>query len=89
MTLVVDASVVVRAIDSAAGFAPLRDDDLRAPALMWSEARSVLHLGLHLGLHRRLRTAEEAEAAHARLEAAPVKLQRPARLGFVVGPTEL
>lgn len=77
MTLVVDASVVVRAIDSAAGFAPLRDDDLRAPALMWSEARSVLHLGLH----RRLRTAEEAEAAHARLEAAPVKLQRPARLG--------
>ena len=43
MTLVVDASVAVPASLTDAGFAPLRDDDLVAPALLWSEAASVLH----------------------------------------------
>lgn len=43
MTLVVDASVAVAACLSADGFQPLKDGDLIAPALMWSEARSTLH----------------------------------------------
>lgn len=77
MTLVVDASVVVNAIDLTGGFTPLDDPDLVAPALMWSEARSVLHLGRWRGV----RTAEAAVAAHRRLEQAPVRLERPAALG--------
>lgn len=76
MTLVVDASTAVLAVDSPVGFAPLHDE-LVAPALMWSEARAVLHLGLFRGR----RTEEEAAAAHARLEATPVRLEGPPQLG--------
>jgi hypothetical protein len=46
LTLVVDATVTIASVGSAEGFKALGDDDLVAPALMWSEARSTLHLGL-------------------------------------------
>jgi hypothetical protein len=46
LTLVVDAAVTIASVGSAEGFKALGDDDLVAPALMWSEARSTLHLGL-------------------------------------------
>lgn len=79
MTLVVDASYAVVAVEARDGFAFLGDDDLAAPALMWSEARSVLHLGRWRGA----RSAEAAATAHRRLEHAPVRLERPATLGEV------
>jgi predicted nucleic acid-binding protein len=66
--LVLDASVAVRAAGVEEGFARLHDDDLRAPALMWSEARAVLHLRMWNGVVRR----DDAERAHARLERAPI-----------------
>jgi hypothetical protein len=46
LTLVVDATVTVTSVGSADGFKALGDEDLVAPALMWSEARSTIHLGL-------------------------------------------
>ncbi len=41
--LVVDASVVVAASFAATGLQSLGDEELVAPTLMWSEARSALH----------------------------------------------
>jgi hypothetical protein len=49
LTLVVDATVTVASVARADGFKLLGDEDLVAPALMWSEARSTLHLGLIKG----------------------------------------
>lgn len=69
MTLVVDATVVVTSIASAGGFKALGEKDLVAPALMWSEARSTLHLGLLKGKV----SAEHARTQHERLEACPVR----------------
>ena len=43
MTLVVDASVAIRACDGEDGFELLRDADLVAPPLLWSEFNSALH----------------------------------------------
>lgn len=68
MTLVVDATVAVSALAGAEGFGVLGDGDLLAPALMWSEARSTLHLGL---LNGKL-SPEHAAAQHQRLETCPV-----------------
>ena len=75
--LVLDASVAVRAAGVDEGFARLHDDDLRAPALMWSEARAVLHLRMHSGVVRR----DDAERAHARLERAPIERHGHEALG--------
>lgn len=69
MTLVLDASVAVPACLSQAGFSVLSDDDLRAPALLWSETRSVLHELLW----RREITAADADNARKALENAPVR----------------
>lgn len=41
--LVVDASFVIQAALSKAGFDPLQGEDLLAPRLLWSEVPSVLH----------------------------------------------
>jgi predicted nucleic acid-binding protein len=69
LTLVVDASVAVPACLASAGFSVLRDDDLRAPALLWSECLSVLH-----ELDRRGEiTGEVANAAREALDASPVR----------------
>lgn len=79
MTLVLDATVVVGSIVRAEDFAALGDEDLVAPALMWSEARSTLHLGLLNGKV----SAEHAAAQHDRLEACPVRKAEEPGLGRV------
>lgn len=77
MTLVVDASIAVPACLSEAGFTVLPDDDLVAPALLWSEARSVLH---ELVWRREI-TVEDGDAGRRALEDAPVRRVDDARLG--------
>jgi predicted nucleic acid-binding protein len=69
LTLVVDATVTIASVGSADGFQTLGDEDLVAPALMWSEARSTLHLGL---LNGKVST-EHAEAQLEHLESCPVR----------------
>jgi predicted nucleic acid-binding protein len=77
LTLVVDASVAVVAALADDGFSALREEPVLAPALMWSEARSALHELLW----RNEISAEDAAAAHTRLEACPVQARKHARLG--------
>lgn len=77
MTLVVDASVAVPACLQPQGFERLQGDELIAPPLMWSEARSVLHEAAWRGEL----TADEAESAMRRLESAPVASTGPPALG--------
>lgn len=75
--LVVDATVVLHASGSADGFDEFGGETLVAPALMWSEARSVLH-----ELRWRGEVAQDdAEATLARLERCPVKRRDHRRLG--------
>ena len=75
--LVVDATVALHASGVADGFDEFDGEPLVAPALMWSEARSVLH-----ELTRRGEvTAEDAEATRSRLERCPVKRREHRRLG--------
>ncbi len=76
MTLVIDASVALEACGAADGFTTLADD-LAAPPLMWSEARSMLHLE---SWTRRI-GAEDAAAMHDRLENSPVRREDPPALG--------
>ena len=101
MNLVIDASVAVAASATPLGFARLRSFDLVAPPLLWVEAVSALHAAMWRGELRR----DQAEPALKRFLAAPIKRADPkalpreawtvadergaARLGFVVGPTEL
>src|SRR3972149_4755584 len=74
--LVVDASVVINACLSKAGFAPLKPEKLVAPPLLWSEVSSALHQARwRLALSERL-----AEAALSRLSEAPISPRRPGRL---------
>jgi predicted nucleic acid-binding protein len=75
--LVVDASAGVSACFNSRGFDVLGDEDLVAPPLMWSEARSVLHEMRW----RRAVTAQDAEEARSRLERTPVKVRTPEGLG--------
>ncbi|MDP9134823.1 MAG: type II toxin-antitoxin system VapC family toxin [Actinomycetota bacterium] len=77
MTIVIDASVVIGAIAKADGFEALGDDDLVTPPLLWSEARSTLHLGLFKGVI----SAEHAAIQHERLEGSPVRRAAPTDLG--------
>jgi predicted nucleic acid-binding protein len=79
LTLVVDATVTIASVGSAEGFKALADDDLVAPALMWSEARSTLHLGLLNGKV----SAQHANLQHDRLESCPVRRVDDAELGRV------
>jgi len=69
LTLVVDATVTIASVGSADGFKALGDEDLVAPALMWSEARSTLHLGLLKGKVG----ARHARLQHEHLESCPVR----------------
>jgi predicted nucleic acid-binding protein len=69
LTLVVDASVAVPACLSRAGFAVLRDDDLVAPALLWSECLSVLH---ELRWRGEI-TSDDADAARQALNTSPMR----------------
>jgi indolepyruvate ferredoxin oxidoreductase alpha subunit len=75
--LVIDASVAVAASYSPDGFEEFGDEQLMAPPLLWSEARSALHELLW----RREITPDDAERARARLESCPVERSRHRRLG--------
>jgi predicted nucleic acid-binding protein len=77
LTLVVDASIAVPACLSEAGFSVLPDNDLAAPALLWSETRSVLH---ELVLRHEL-TKTDGDAAARALDHAPVRRVDDPRLG--------
>lgn len=74
--LVVDASAVLGACVAPDGFDELGEQELVAPALMWSEALSALHEQRWRGHVR----AEDAEGVRARLERAPVAPRAPRRL---------
>lgn len=69
MTLVVDASVAIPACLSSAGFSPLREGDLTAPTLLWSECLSALH---ELQWRGEI-TSEDADAAREALATSPVR----------------
>jgi predicted nucleic acid-binding protein len=68
LTLAIDANVAIEASIAPDGFQALANQTLVAPALMWSEAHSVLH-------HRQWRgelTAEHALSARTALAQAPI-----------------
>lgn len=77
MTLVIDAGVAMAASFGDNGFAIFRDHELAGPPLMWSEARSTIHLRTMLGSISR----EAAEHARTQLEQCPVRRVDRARLG--------
>jgi predicted nucleic acid-binding protein len=75
--LVLDASVSIPACGSPDGFDVFGDEELFAPPLMWSEARSAIHEALWRGDVSRtyaLRTV-------ARLESSPIRARSYRRLG--------
>ncbi len=75
--LAIDASVAVAACYAASGFEEFGAEQLIAPALMWSEARSALHELLW----RSEISADDAHAARSRLERCPVQPRRHRALG--------
>lgn len=75
--LVVDASVVVPDCTTGRGFDYLRDRELVAPPLLWSEARSMLHEAAWRGAI----TRSVAAAAHERLQSAPIGRRDDPELG--------
>jgi predicted nucleic acid-binding protein len=74
--IVLDASAAVQACLAADGFALFGNERLTAPALLWSEASSVLHEMRS----RKEVSADLADAAFERLLEAPVVLRSPKRL---------
>ncbi len=79
MTLVIDTNVVLRGVTTSDGFRRLGHAELVAPPLMWSEARSTLHVAVWRGVLE----AEEARAAYLALDSGPVLERRHPRLGDV------
>lgn len=77
MNLVLDANVAVGACFRRGGFERFGTEALAGPPLMWSESRSTLHLGMWRGEI----SSEDAEAALARLEDAPVERVHHPQLG--------
>lgn len=75
--LVIDANVAVHASQRSDGFAVLDDDDLHAPALMWSEARSAIREAFWRG------EIDEQLAGSARraVERCPVESHSGSELG--------
>jgi predicted nucleic acid-binding protein len=74
--LVVDASLIVTWCLGDGALEQLAPDERCAPALMWSEARSVLHERMWRG---ELST-DHSKRARERLAAADVKLRKHSRL---------
>jgi predicted nucleic acid-binding protein len=77
LTLVLDANVAIPACRIDGGFRRFGREQLIAPPLMWSEARSTLHEAMWRGAL----PAEQARAALERLEAAPIEVGVDPRLG--------
>jgi len=78
LTLVLDASVVVRAVQARAGFDFFDDEDLVAPPFMWSEARSAVHEAVWRGAA----SGEHGRRALDALETAPIRSRTHRRLGY-------
>jgi predicted nucleic acid-binding protein len=78
LTLVLDANVVLSECSVEDGFADYRDENLVAPAIMWSEARSTLHEAAW----RRELALDEVRIVDERLERAPVRPRTHPRLGY-------
>jgi predicted nucleic acid-binding protein len=74
--LVVDANVAIAACARPSGFEDL-EDELAGPPLLWSEARSTLHLQAA----KEVIDADRARQLHKRLIAAPIARVDPAELG--------
>ena len=74
--LVLDASTALQVTQTDRGFALIPDDDLVAPPLMWSEARSVLHERMWRGEIARA----FAEAMRQKIDTAPVRVRTHRRL---------
>ena len=74
--LVVDASFVIEAGLTPDGLDRLKARNAIAPALMWSEALSVLH---ELEWRNAI-SSELAQIAFRRLRRLPIRMRRPARL---------
>jgi predicted nucleic acid-binding protein len=74
--LVVDASFAVAAAMTREGLGRLQGREAVAPALLWSEATSVLHELLW----RKTISAELAKTAFETLRHAPIRLRQPGRL---------
>ena len=77
MTLVVDASVAVVAALANDDLSAFGDEELLAPALMWSEARSALHELLW----RDEITRDDALAARLRVERGSIARRAHRKLG--------
>jgi predicted nucleic acid-binding protein len=75
--LVVDATVALSASGIADGFEEFAGQELVAPSLMWSEARSVLHELVWRGDV----SADDADLTRMRLERCPVARRAHRRLG--------
>jgi predicted nucleic acid-binding protein len=75
--LVIDASVAFAACAAPDGFDEFRDEQLAAPPLMWSEARSAIH---ELAWRGQI-GGQDADATRRRLERCPVDRRMPRNLG--------
>ena len=75
--LVVDATVALSACATERGFDEFGTEELIAPPLMWSEARSALHELVWRGEV----DEADAEVTRRRLEQSPIARRAPARLG--------
>jgi predicted nucleic acid-binding protein len=75
--LVIDANVAVAASYGVDGFAEFGAEQLVAPSLMWSEARS----SLHELLWRREISVDDADAARGRIESSPIEQRSHPQLG--------
>jgi predicted nucleic acid-binding protein len=74
--IVVDASAAIQACLAADGFALFGNERLSAPALLWSEASSVLH---EMRARKEI-SANLADAAFERLLDAPIAVRSTNRL---------
>lgn len=75
--LALDASAALGACGHEQGFALFRDEELVAPPLLWSEARSVLHESVWRGETPRAQALLALEA----LESGPLQPRTHPRLG--------
>ena len=75
--LVIDASVAFEAVLDADGFRPFSGEELVAPPLMWSEARSALHEAVW----RREMSEELGRRSLEALEGADVRPRSHRRMG--------
>lgn len=75
--LVLDASVVLRAVQFRRAFAVFGGEQLFAPPHMWSEVRSALHEAVWRGEV----SSEQGGVARQALEEAPIRMRTHRRLG--------